>query len=86
MGPPGTKSNNVANVDFQSSTNTRDGRLIKVQNLSSRNSKLEELFTDEIATYTSITGGIHSQYFFHTIKLAGVKLVIRILLFERFLQ
>ena len=31
---------------------------------SSRNCKLENLFTDEIATYTSITAGIQSQYFF----------------------
>ena len=34
-----------------------------VQNLTSRIRKLEKLFTDEIATYTSITVGIHSQYF-----------------------
>ena len=47
-----------------SSTNTRDGPLTTVQNLSSRNSKLEKLITDEIATCTSIVAGIHSQYFF----------------------
>ena len=36
----------------------------QVQNLTSRISKLEKFFADEIATYTSLTAGIHSQYFF----------------------
>ena len=35
-----------------------------MQNLASRICKLEKLFADEITTYTSITAGIHSQYFF----------------------
>ena len=35
-----------------------------VQNLTSRISKLEKIIAEEIATYTSITAGIHSQYFF----------------------
>ena len=35
-----------------------------VQNLASRICKLEKLFADGITTYTSITAGIHSQYFF----------------------
>ena len=46
------------------STNIRVGSLATIQNLSSRLSKLEKLFTDEIATYSSVTAGIHSQYVF----------------------
>ena len=64
VGPSRAKANNSANVDFQSSTTTRDGPLTTVQNLSSRISKLQKLFKAEIATYTSITAWIHSRYFF----------------------
>ena len=35
-----------------------------MQNLASRIGKLAKLFTDEIATDTSFTAGIHSRYFF----------------------
>ena len=35
-----------------------------MQNLTSKYCKLEKLFADEISIYTSITAGIHSQYFF----------------------
>ena len=35
-----------------------------LQNLTSSISKLEKLFANETSTYTSITAGIHSQYFF----------------------
>ena len=56
--------NKTANADFQFSTSTRDGPLTKVQILSSRIYELEKLFSDEIETYTSITVGIHFQYFF----------------------
>ena len=86
MEPPRAMPNNSANVDFQFSNSTRDGSLTKVQNLSPRSYKLENLFTDEIATYTSITMGIHFQYFFYTMKFASFKLVIPILSFGRFLQ
>ena len=34
-----------------------------MQNLTSTFSKLEKLIADEIATYTSMFAGIHSQYF-----------------------
>ena len=40
-----------------------------MQNLTSRICKLEKLFADEISAYTSITAGIHSQYFFLYDKL-----------------
>ena len=86
VGPPRAKPNIAANDNFQSSTTTRDGPLTMVQDLLSTISKLKKLFTDGIATYTSITAGIYTHYFFHTIKITSLKLVIRILSFGRFLQ
>ena len=62
-GQPRAKANNSANADIQSSPNTREVPPTTVQNLTSRISKLEKIFTDEKATYTAITVGIHSQYF-----------------------
>ena len=64
VGPPRAKANNSANSDFQSLPNTWEAPPTTEQNLTSRTSKLEKLLTDEIATYTSITAGIHSRYFF----------------------
>ena len=64
MGPPRAKTNISANADFQPLLNKQEVSSTTVQNLASRIGKLEKLFTDEIATYTSITAGIHSQYFF----------------------
>ena len=64
VGPPRAKENISANADFQPLLNTQEVPSTTVQNLASRNGKLEKLFTDEMATYTSITAGIHSQYFF----------------------
>ena len=73
VGPPRVKLNNSANVDFQSQTTIRDGPLTTVQNLSSRISQLEKLFTDEIATYTTITTGIFYQYFLLYNKIRQLK-------------
>ena len=64
MEPPRAKTNYSANADSQPILNTQEAPSTTVQNLVSRIGKLEKLFTDEIATYTSITAGIHSQYFF----------------------
>ena len=64
VGPPRTKTNTTANADFQPTPNTQEAPATMVQNLTSRISKLEKLFADEISTYTFITAGIHSQYFF----------------------
>ena len=64
VGPPREKADNSADADFQSSPNTWEVPTTTVQNLTSRISKLEILFTEEIATYTAITAGILSQYFF----------------------
>ena len=64
MGPPRAKTNYSANADSQPILDTQEAPSTTVQNLVSRIGKLEKLFTDEIATYTSITAGIHSQYFF----------------------
>ena len=77
MGPRRAKPNNSADVYFQSSTTTRDGPLTTVQNLSLRIFTLEKLFTDEVATYLSVTAGIHSQYFPYTAKFVSLKLVSR---------
>ena len=64
MGPPTAKSNSSSNADFQPTLNTQEAPSTTVQNLASRSCKLEKFFADEIATYTSITAGIDSQYFF----------------------
>ena len=63
VGPPRAKTNNSANADFRPTHNTQEAPPIAAQNLTSRISKLEKIFADEIAAYTSITAGIHSQYF-----------------------
>ena len=64
VGPPRAETNNSANADFRTTPNTSEAPPITVQNLTSRIGHLEKLFAGEIATYTSITAGIHSQYIF----------------------
>ena len=64
MGPSRAKTNNSVNADLQPILSTQEYPPTTVQNLASRICKLEKLFVDEITTYTSITAGIHSQYFF----------------------
>ena len=64
VGPSRAKTNNSANPVFQPVLNTQEVPPTAMQNLASRNCKLEKRFADEITTYTSITAGIHSQYFF----------------------
>ena len=63
VGPTTAKTNNSAKIDFQPPPNTQEAPATTAQNLTSRISKLKKLFADEIATYISITAGIHSQYF-----------------------
>ena len=69
VGPLRTKSNNTTNADFQPTSNTQEAPLTAMQNLTSRICKLEKLCADEISAYTSITAGIHFQYFFLYDKL-----------------
>ena len=69
MGPPRRKTNNSANADFQPAANTQEAPSNTVQNFTSRLWKPEKLFADEISIYTSITAGIHSQYFFLNHKI-----------------
>ena len=83
VAPPRTKTNNSANVDFQPIPDTQEAPSTTVQNLTSRNSKLEKLFADEISAYTSITAGIHSQYFFLYDKIRQLEPT---LLFGKFTQ
>ena len=64
VGSTRTKTNNSANADFQPTAITQEATSTRVQNLTSRSCKLEQLFADEKSTYTSITAGIDSQYFF----------------------
>ena len=64
VGPPRTKTNKIANAGFQPTPNRQEAPSTTMQNLISRICKLEKLFADELSTYTSITAGIHSQYFF----------------------
>ena len=60
VGTAKTKTNNTANAESQPIPNTHE---TTIQNLTSRICKLEKLFANEISTYTSITAGVHSQYF-----------------------
>ena len=60
MGTAKTKTNNTAHTDSQPIPNTQK---TTIQNLTSRICKLEKLFANEVSTYTSITAGVHSQYF-----------------------
>ena len=62
--PPRAKTNNSANALFQPTPKTQEAPPTTVQNLTSRICKMEKLFADEIANYTSITAGIHSHYLF----------------------
>ena len=64
VGPYRAKTNTSANTGFQPLLNTQEDLPTTVQNLASKICKLEKLFADEITAYTSITAGIHSQYFF----------------------
>ena len=64
VGPHRAKTNNSSSADFQPNPNTEEAPPLTTQNLTSRISKLEKIFADGIATYTSIAAGIHSQYFF----------------------
>ena len=63
VGTARTKTNNNANADFQPILNTQEASPTTIQNLTSRICKLEKLFANEVSTYTSITAGVHSQYF-----------------------
>ena len=63
VGPPRAKTNKYENADFQPTFNTQEAPPTTVRNLASRIGKLEKLFADEITTYTSISAGIHCQYF-----------------------
>ena len=69
VGPPRTKTNNTTNANPQPTPNSQEAPSTTVQNLTSRICKLEKLFADQLSAYTSITAGIHSQYFFLYDKL-----------------
>ena len=60
VGTAKTKTNNTANADSQPIPNMQE---TTIQNLTSRICQLEKLFANEVSTYTSITAGVHSQYF-----------------------
>ena len=86
VGPPRAKTNNSVNEDFQPILYSQEKPPITVNNLASRICKLEKLFADEITTYTSITAGIHSQYFSCMIKFASLNLAIQMLSSGKFPQ
>ena len=64
VGPPITKPINSSSTSFQLSVNTREAPATTMKNLTPKIFELEKLFAAEIGTYTSITAGLHSQYFF----------------------
>ena len=73
VGPPRSKMNNSANAEFQPNPNTQEALPTTMQNLTSRIYRREKFFGDEIATYTSITAGIHSQHFFFKDKIRQIE-------------
>ena len=79
-------TNNSANADFQHTLNTQEAPPNTVQNLASRSCKLEKMFADEITSYTSITAGIHSQYFFLYDKIRQLEPGNQMLSFGNFPQ
>ena len=56
-----TKTNNTTNTDSHPTPNSQEAPLATLQDLTTRISKLEKLFANEVSSYTSITAGIHSQ-------------------------
>ena len=69
VGAARTKTNNITNTDSQPTPNSQEAPSAALQNLTTRLSKLEKLFANEVSSYTSNTAGIHSQYFFSYDKL-----------------
>ena len=67
--PPKVETILPTNADSQSTSNTQGNSSKLMQNSTSRISKLEKLFSDEITSYASITSGIDSQYFFFCYKI-----------------
>ena len=63
VGAARTKTNNTTNTDSRPTPNSQEAPSATLQNLTTRISKLEKLFANEVSTYTSITAGVHSQYF-----------------------
>ena len=63
VGAARTETNNTRNIDSQPTPNSQGAPSATLQNLTTRFSKLEKLFANEVSSYTSITAGIHSQYF-----------------------
>ena len=63
MGTAKTKTNNTTKADSQLTPKSQEVPSATLQNLKTRISKLEKLFPNEVSSYTSITAGIHSQYF-----------------------
>ena len=61
---PEQKQTNSASAESQLSPNTQQAPQTVTQNLITRFFKLEKMFTDRIATYTSNTSRIDCQYFF----------------------
>ena len=69
VGAPTTKTNNTPNADFKPTSNSQEASSTTMQNLTTGICKLEKLFANEISNYTSITAGVHSQYFFLYYKI-----------------
>ena len=63
VGPSRTKTTHTANTVFQPIPNAQEAPSTAIQNLTSRICKFQKLFANEVSTYTSITAGVHSQYF-----------------------
>ena len=71
--PPRSKTSNTTNANPQLTPNLQETPSATMENLTSRFCKLEKLFADELSAYTSITAGIHSQYFFLYDKLGQLE-------------
>ena len=62
--PPEEETATPTSNETQSTSNTQDTSWKLMQNLTSRSSKYEKLFSGDITTYTFIASGIHFPYFF----------------------
>ena len=73
MGPLKAETAIYTNAGSQFASNTQDNPSSLMQNLILRICLLQKLFSEEITTYTSITSGIHSQYFLLDDKFRQLK-------------
>ena len=86
VGTAKTKTNNTTETESQPTPNSQEAPSTKLQNLTSRISKLEKFFAKELSSYTSITAGTTPNTFSYTINFASSNLDIQMSIFGKFPQ